>query len=366
MADIWLRNITKYYGRNLILDNISLDIKDREFFCITGPSGCGKTTLLRIIAGLEGEYSGQVFFNGEDAGGWSAAQRNVAMVFQDYALYPNMVARENIAFPLRIRRYTRERLSSKLDDTVRQVDIGLEKYLDYLPGQLSAGHQQRVATGRAIIRDDPRVFLLDEPLSNLDAKIRMNTRTYLKKLVTDIKSTTIYVTADSSEAFSLADRLAVMDKGRFVQVDRPLDVYFHPRSALVADFFGAMGMNFLDGRIKKGRFVSGGKYLDAPSYLDREKIESLENMKVLLGIRPEDIIFWPQEKEGTLKVKVRLVQTFHPRANILCSLNGKTIDVVTFVRNIKGIVPGSNIFLLIRKTCTHLFDPITGQVIGQN
>ncbi len=363
MADISLRNITKYYGNNLILDNISLDIKDREFFCITGPSGGGKTTLLRIIAGLDSDYSGKVFFNGEDVAEMSSAQRNIAMVFQDYALYPNMVARENIAFPLRIRKYDQERLDSKVADTIKQVDIGVDKYLDYLPKKLSAGHQQRVATGRAIVRDDPKVFLLDEPLSNLDAKIRMNTRTYLKQLVTDIKSTTIYVTADSSEALSLADRLAVLDRGKFVQVDRPFDMYFKPRSTLVADFFGELGMNFLKGRMKKGKILLQGTEINKPVYIIKDTADRIEGNEVLLGIRPEDISFSKQFSNGSLEVEVELIQAFPPKADLLCSLNGKTVHTVAFIKNIKDIAETDILYLSIPETKTYLFDPKIGELI---
>ena len=363
MADISLRNITKYYGKNLILDKISLDIKDCEFFCITGPSGCGKTTLLRIIAGLDNDYDGKVFFNGEDATELSCAERNVAMVFQDYALYPNMGARENITFPLRIRKYSQERLLKKLDTTVKQIDIGVDKYLDYLPRQLSAGHQQRVATGRAIIRDDPKVFLLDEPLTNLDAKMRMNTRTYLKKLVTDIKSTTIYVTADSSEALALADRLAVLDKGRFVQVDRPFDMYFHPKTTLVTVFFGTLGMNLLEGVVQDGRFIYEGKKLKVPSSLDEETIDDLNGKKAILGIRPEDIIFSKEPSRNTVKVEVQMIQSFPPKENMICALKEKTINVISFIKNTRGIKPGDNIYLSISGSNTHLFDPESQEAI---
>ncbi len=364
MAGISLRNITKYYGNNLVLDKLSLDIKDGEFFCVTGPSGCGKTTLLRIIAGLDDDYGGKVFFDGEDATELSSAGRNVAMVFQDYALYPNMVARENISFPLRIRKYSRERLSTKLDIAVKQIDIGVDKYLDYLPRQLSAGHQQRVATGRAIIRDDPGVFLLDEPLTNLDAKMRMNTRTYLKKLVTDIKSTTIYVTADSSEALALADRMAVLDKGRFVQVDRPFDMYFHPKTTLVADFFGVLGMNFLEGIVKDGKFIYEENKLEVPSSLDKETVDDLNDKNAILGIRPEDVAFSKELSSVSIKVEVQLVQAFPPKANMVCTIGEKTINVIAFIKNIRGIKPGDCIYLSITGSNTHLFDPETREVIA--
>lgn len=363
MASISLRNITRYYGKDLILDNISLDIKDKEFFCITGPSGSGKTTLLRIIAGLDNDYSGKVFFDGSDVTHMSSSERNIAMVFQDYALYPNMIARENISFPLRIRKYSPEKLSQKFDTTVKQIDLGVEKYLDYLPGQLSAGHQQRVATGRAIIRDDPEVFLLDEPLTNLDAKIRMNTRTYLKKLVTDIKSTTVYVTADSNEALALADRLAVLDRGRFVQVDRPFDMYFHPETMLVADFFGVLGMNFLEGTVQGEKFIFDDHEIDLPSYLEKDIPDHIMNKRTILGIRPEDIDFSFKPRTQSLKARVHMIQKFPPKANMVCMAGDRTINVVAFIKNMAEVSVGDSIFIRLDRSKTFLFYPETGELI---
>ena len=363
MASISLRGITKYYGEDLILDNISLDIKDGQFFCITGPSGSGKTTLLKIIAGLDNDYSGKVFFDGSDITDMSSSERNIAMVFQDYALYPNMIARENISFPLRIRKYSPERLSQKLDTTVKQIDIGVEKYLDYLPGQLSAGHQQRVATGRAIIRDDPNVFLLDEPLTNLDAKIRMNTRTYLKKLVTDIKSTTVYVTADSNEALALADRLAVLDRGRFVQIDRPFDMYFHPETMLVADFFGVLGMNFLEGTVEGEKFIFQDHKTDIPLYLEEDIPDHVMNKRTMLGIRPEDIDFSFKPRTQSFKAEIRLIQKFPPKANMICMAGDRTINVVAFIKNMAEASVGDSIYIRLDRSKTFLFDPETGELI---
>lgn len=364
MARISIKNVTKYYGKDLILNNISLDIKDKEFFCITGPSGGGKTTLLKIVAGLDTNHTGRVYMDDVDITYLSPVERNIAMVFQEYALYPNLMAKENISFPLRIKKYSNERVAQKLKSTVEQIDIGIERYLNFYPKELSAGHKQRVATGRAIIRDNPNVFLLDEPLSNLDAKIRMNTRTYLKRLVTEIKSTTIYVTSDSSEAMALADRVAVLDKGGFIQIDSPFDIYFHPKNMLVADFFGILGMNFIRGKIKDNKFIFDKCRFDIPSCINKDTIKEIAKKELVLGIRPEDVGFSTVYAKNKIMAKVDLIQKFPPRANIRCKVNGSIINVVNFIKNTGSIMPGMNLYLDFDKSKTHLFYLDSGDLVS--
>lgn len=364
MAKILLQNITKYYGKDLILDNVSLDIKDKEFMCITGPSGSGKTTLLRLIAGLDTDYQGKIYIDDVDCTNLSPSERNVSMVFQEYALYPNLRAKDNISFPLRIKKYSKQRIAEKLKDTVSQIDIEIEKYLDFLPKELSSGHRQRVATGRAIIRDHPSVFLMDEPLSNLDAKMRMNTRTYLSKLITELKSTTIYVTSDSSEAMALGDRIAVLNNGKFMQVDRPYDIYYHPKNMLIADFFGVLGMNFISGRVEDGKFYFDGHTIEFSRYLQGDVLSNLaRDKKLILGIRPEDIYFSTSHKENKIKAEVELIQRFPPKANIRCRFKGSTINVITFAKNITDIVPGIDIYLDFDKCKIYLFNPESGNAV---
>lgn len=364
MARISIKNVTKYYGKDLILNNISLDIKDKEFFCITGPSGGGKTTLLKIVAGLDTNHTGRVCMDDVDITYLSPVERNIAMVFQEYALYPNLMAKENILFPLRIKKYSNERVTKKLKSTVEQIDIGIEKYLNFYPKELSAGHKQRVATGRAIIRDNPNVFLLDEPLSNLDAKIRMNTRTYLKRLVTEIKSTTIYVTSDSSEAMALADRIAVLDKGGFIQIDRPFDIYFHPKNMLVADFFGILGMNFIRGKIKYNKFIFDKCRFNIPSCINKDTIKEIAKEELVLGIRPEDVGFSTVYAKNKIMAKVDLIQKFPPRVNIRCKVNGSIINVVNFIKNTGTIITGMNLYLDFDKSKTHLFYLDSGDLVS--
>lgn len=364
MARISIKNVTKYYDQELILNNISLDIKDKEFFCITGPSGGGKTTLLKIVAGLDTNHTGRVYMDDVDITYLSPVERNIAMVFQEYALYPNLMAKENISFPLRIKKYSNERVAQKLKSTVEQIDIGIERYLNFYPKELSAGHKQRVATGRAIIRDNPNVFLLDEPLSNLDAKIRMNTRTYLKRLVTEIKSTTIYVTSDSSEAMALADRIAVLDKGRLVQIDRPFDMYFHPKNMLVADFFGILGMNFIRGKIKDNKFIFAKCRFNIPLCIKKDTMKKIAREELVLGIRPEDIGFSTTYDKDKAIAVVNLIQKIPPMVNIRCKINGSIINVVNFIKNTGNIIPGMNLYLDFDKSKTHLFYLDSGDLVS--
>lgn len=364
MSEIFLQDITKYYGKNLILDNISLDISDREFFVITGPSGCGKTTVLRIIAGLDTDYSGKIFFDGFDFTNLSPCQRNISMVFQDYALYPNLVAKENITFPLKLKKYPQEKISQKLRSTIDLIDIGVERYLDYLPKELSAGHKQRVATGRAIIKESPRVFLMDEPLSNLDAKIRMNTKTYLKKLVTQLKSTTVYVTADSSEAMALADRIGVLNNGKFIQVGSPYDIYYHPENMFVADFFGTLGINFIYGTVKNKKFCFDDYNFDISHYTNNAKLKELyKEPELVLGIRPENISFSVKPMEASIKSKVDLIQRFSPKANIRCKFKNYILNVICFTKDMHEIFRGMDIYLNFDISKILLFYPAMGNLI---
>jgi len=367
MSKITLQNITKYYEGNLILDNISLDISDGEFLCITGPSGCGKTTLLRIIAGLDTEHSGKIYFNDVDYTNLSPSERNISMVFQEFALYPYMVAKENISFPLRLKKYPKEIISQKLKSTVAKIDVGIENYLDMFPKELSAGHRQRVATGRAIIRDKPGVILMDEPLSNLDAKIRMNTKTYLKKLVTKLETTTIYVTSDSSEAMALADRIAVLNNNRFIQVDSPYNIYHYPENMFIADFFGTMGMNFIRGTIKDKKFYFNNHEVDIINYMNRNTLDKLlKEPEIILGIRPEDISFSTTPLKRRVKTKVDLIQSFPPKATIRCRAGSNVINVICSVKELGGIHQGTYIYLDFDKSKVHLFYPGNGELINLN
>jgi len=364
MSKITLENITKYYGENLILDNISLEISDGEFFCITGPSGCGKTTLLRIIAGLDNNHSGKVYFDDIDYTDLSPSERNISMVFQDFALYPSMIARDNISFPLRLKKYPNEIISRKLKSTVDMIDLEVENYLDMFPKELSAGHRQRVATGRAIIKDKPRAILMDEPLSNLDARIRMNTKTYLKKLVITLDTTTIYVTSDSSEAMALADRIAILNNRRFEQIDAPYNIYYLPKNMFIADFFGIMGINFIKGTIKDNEFYFSNYRVDINDYADKAIMDKiLREPEIILGIRPEDISFSTNPSDYSIKAKVDLIQMFPPKANIRCRIENFFINVICPSKDIEGIQKNRDIYLEFNKNKILLFYPHNKKLI---
>jgi ABC-type sugar transport system ATPase subunit len=364
MSKVTLENITKYYGENLILDNISLEISDGEFLCITGPSGCGKTTLLRIIAGLDNKYSGKIYFDDIDYTSLSPSERNISMVFQDFALYPYMVARDNISFPLRLKKYPVEVISRKLKSTVDKIDLEVENYLDMFPKELSAGHRQRVATGRAIIKDKPGAILMDEPLSNLDARIRMNTKTYLKKLVATLDTTTIYVTSDSSEAMALADRIAVLNNQKFEQVDTSYNIYYLPKNMFIADFFGTMGINFIKGTVKDNEFYFSNYKVDINSYTDKVIMDKIsKEPAIILGIRPEDISFSTKPSDYSIKAKVDLIQMFPPKANIRCRIGSLIINVICPSKDLEGLQKDRDIYLDFNKNKILLFYPHNEKLI---
>jgi multiple sugar transport system ATP-binding protein len=278
MAEIKLRAITRAWGSFVGVDAIDLEIKDKEFMVFLGPSGCGKTTTMRMIAGLEEPTSGEIEIDSEVVTDVDARDRDVAMVFQSYALYPNMTVYENIRFPLRMRgidKNDHDRLVRKAAD---MVELG--EFLHRKPGALSGGQRQRAALARAIVRQ-PRVFLMDEPLSNLDAKLRLTMRAQLKHIQRELETTTIYVTHDQIEAMTLADRIAVMNKGKIQQLGTPDEVYNNPNHIFVASFIGSPPMNIIKGALAKGVFTG-------PNTLVKN-LGKASHKNVMLGIRPEDI-----------------------------------------------------------------------------
>jgi len=247
MAEIELKNLTKRWGNFVGVDNFNLTIKDQEFLVLLGPSGCGKTTTMRMIAGLEGVTNGQVLIDGKVVNDLEPKDRDVAMVFQSYALYPNMTVYENIRFPLKVRKIDKALHNEKVMNASEMVE--LNDFLHRKPAELSGGQRQRVALARAIVRE-PTVFLMDEPLSNLDAKLRVSTRAQIKNLQHNLKVTTIYVTHDQVEAMTLADRVVVMNAGIVQQVGTPQEIYNKPANSFVASFIGSPAMNLLKGSIR--------------------------------------------------------------------------------------------------------------------
>src|ERR1700731_268952 len=247
MAEVALRNVIKRFDNVEVVRSINLDIPDNEFVVLVGPSGCGKSTTLRMIAGLEEITSGEIYIGGEVVNDLPPKDRDIAMVFQNYALYPHMSAYENMSFGLRLRKFAKAEIRQRVEHAARILDI--TDLLDRRPKQLSGGQRQRVAMGRAIVRN-PKVFLFDEPLSNLDAKLRVQMRTEIKRVHQKVKTTTVYVTHDQVEAMTLADRVVVMNGGRIEQVGTPHELYHHPKTRFVAGFIGSPAMNFMECRLE--------------------------------------------------------------------------------------------------------------------
>ncbi len=290
MASVSYRNVTKRWGDVEAVKDLSIDIPDGEFLVFVGPSGCGKSTSLRMLAGLEEISEGEILIGDRVVNNVAPKDRDIAMVFQSYALYPHMTVYDNMAFGLRLRRTPKQVIDERVRETA--ASLGIEQLLDRRPRQLSGGQRQRVAVGRAIVRE-PAVFLLDEPLSNLDAKLRVEARTFISKLHQRLGTTFIYVTHDQIEAMTMGQRIAVLNAGKLMQIDTPTNLYDHPRNIFVAGFIGSPSMNFFDNSTlleEGGKLIvdTGFFRLDVPKEL-YELYRSYAGKKVVFGIRPENI-----------------------------------------------------------------------------
>jgi multiple sugar transport system ATP-binding protein len=303
--NVRLKDVTKKFGASVVVDDLCLETSDGEFVVLLGPSGCGKTTTLRMLAGLEDVTSGDIFIGSERINDIPTRDRDIAMVFQSYALYPHMTVAQNIAYPLAVRKTKKTEIRQRVEDVAAMLAItGL---LSRRPRDLSGGERQRVALARAIVRQ-PRVYLMDEPLSNLDAKLRVQMRGELKRLQHELGTTTVYVTHDQAEAMTLAHRVAVMRDGRLQQFDTPLNIYNQPVNRFVAEFVGNPGMNFIDGTVDAGsrRFVGEGFTLP----LSARVLESLNGREhVTLGIRAENIHVSTEERPAGLPAQVYVTES---------------------------------------------------------
>jgi multiple sugar transport system ATP-binding protein len=327
--------VTKVFdGGVRALDGLSLDIADGEFFALLGPSGCGKTTLLRTIAGLETATSGRIRIGDRDVTKLEPGQRDVAMVFQDYALFPHMTVADNIAYPLRIKKVGRAERRARAAET--GAGLSLAEYMDRRPAQLSGGQQQRVALARAMAAH-PAVFLLDEPLSNLDARLRLEARTFLKKLQHDLGVTTVFVTHDQAEALALADRIAVMDAGRVEQIGSPREVFQRPANVFVAGFIGSTPMNLLPGRCEGGRGGTvGGEGGGQGDVIDVGGVrlpvpETAAGLispgdEVIVGIRPEYLAAADHDQEG-IEGRVSIVENLGTSSLVTLATAGPNVQV---------------------------------------
>ena len=330
MASIEMHELTKTYpGGVTAVDRLNLTIADGEFFALLGPSGCGKTTLLRTIAGLERASAGTLLLNGRDVTTATPGKRDVAMVFQDYALFPHMSVQDNIAYPLRIQKMPLGERRSKALETAR--GLGLEELMDRRPGQLSGGQQQRVALARAIAYR-PQVFLFDEPLSNLDARLRLEARTFLKRLQGELGVTTVFVTHDQAEALAMADRMAVMEAGHIRQVGTPSDIFHRPDNVFVANFIGSTPMNLIPAAVAVSaggaHLMLGDMRLAVPAMAAGLLHEDGE--EVLLGTRPEYTDLSPQEHPDSLRGTVVVVENLGATA---------LVSVETGVQIVQAVVP---------------------------
>lgn len=359
MAEIKLEHIYKRYPGNDedSVTDFNLDIKDNEFIVFVGPSGCGKSTTLRMIAGLEDITKGDLKIDGEVMDKVHPKDRNIAMVFQNYALYPQMTVFDNMAFGLKIRKMPKDEIKKRVDNAA-QI-LGLTDYLSRKPGALSGGQRQRVALGRAIVRD-AKLFLLDEPLSNLDAKLRVQMRTQIAQLHQRLKTNMIYVTHDQVEAMTMADRIVIMNDGKVQQVGTPDDLYNRPTNKFVAGFMGSPSMNFFDAELKNGR-VSNGRGLDVAVPEGRLKVlreQGYDGKKLIVGIRPEDIHTEQVALEAMADAKVEAtveVSEFLGTDSMLYSRTGDT-EFVAQVNARDYHKPGEEVDMAFEMSKAHFFD----------
>ena len=347
MAEVRLNNITKRWDDFVAVDNQSLDIRDREFLVLLGPSGCGKTTTMRMIAGLEEPTDGEVWIGDQMVNDDLPKDRDVAMVFQNYGLYPHMSVFDNIAYPLKVRGTPKAETDARVKRAAEQVE--LTAFLDRKPRALSGGQRQRVALARAIVRT-PKVFLMDEPLSNLDAKLRVSMRAELKHLSRELKITTIYVTHDQIEAMSLAHRVAVMRDGVIQQLGTPDDIYNDPANMFVAGFIGSPAMNLIEGSIKDGQFVTA----DSTPLV---AVGSRDRANVVLGIRADDIEIGDPGK-GDLDVEIYSFENMGENTLLTAQLGQQRV-IARGERHLRK-EQGEVVSIWVNAAHTYLFDNETG------
>jgi multiple sugar transport system ATP-binding protein len=353
MASVQIRDVRKSFGPVEILHGVSVAIEDGEFVVLVGPSGCGKSTLLRLLAGLENITSGTISIGGRVVNNVHPKERDIAMVFQNYALYPHMTVAKNMGFSLMLRGASK----SEIDTRVKRAAqiLGLMPLLERYPRQLSGGQRQRVAMGRAIVRE-PQVFLFDEPLSNLDAKLRVAMRTEMKELHQRLRTTTVYVTHDQIEAMTMADKIVVMHDGVIEQMGAPLDLYDRPANQFVAGFIGSPAMNFLDGKLQ----ANGSAYVETASghKLPLRSMPAGESGRdIVYGIRPENF----EMGEGGLPAEVVVVEPTGSETQIVARIGNQ--EVIAVFRERQSVKPGDKISLRPRADAAHLFAKDTGKRI---
>jgi multiple sugar transport system ATP-binding protein len=363
MAEVVLRDVCKRYGSYNAVDNVNLTIRDKEFLVLVGPSGCGKSTTLRMIAGLEDISDGTIAIGDETVNDLPPRDRDIAMVFQNYALYQHMTVYDNLAFGLRNRKVPEDTIKTEID---RAVDIlGLRDLLKRKPRELSGGQQQRVALGRCIVRN-AKVFLFDEPLSNLDAKLRAHMRLELKRLHRRVETTAVYVTHDQVEAMTLGDRVVVMNNSRIEQVGTPWEIYSRPRTRFVASFIGSPAMNFLDGKVKRN---GSGYNIHAPGGTFHVSDESAcglvgqDGRGVTIGLRPEHIRLYESRADNALHGRVELTEQLGAEQLVEVEVEGARI-MVSRVEAERELKPGTPVYLTVEPGQLRYFDPVTEQALA--
>lgn len=369
-----LSHVKKVYPNGYeAIREFNLDIEDNEFLVLVGPSGCGKSTLLRMIAGLEEVSSGSIIMDGKEISHLEPKERNIAMVFQDYALYPHMTVYDNIAFSLKMRRIERKIIEKKVHEAAAILE--LEDYLQRKPGDLSGGQRQRVAMGRAIVRE-PKVFLMDEPLSNLDAKLRVQMREEIAQLHQRLNTTFIYVTHDQTEAMTLGTRVVVMNKGEIEQVDSPQHLYENPAKLFVASFIGAPKMNLLEAKLENDKSSSDNtnpllKFADSQLSLSADQCTKIQNYfntntlseSVILGIRPEhiDLLESSEIEEDVFQAELKFYEMLGDEGLIYCNFQG--VDLRILHPHQRYFNKGEKINIRFKLEQIHLFDPNSGKAI---
>ncbi len=361
MGELTLDGVSKRFATGeesvIAVNDLNVEVNDGEFLVLVGPSGCGKSTTLRCIAGLEVPTDGQILLNGEDITSKQPKDRDMAMVFQNYALYPHMTAHENIAFGLRM---STDLSDDEIDDIVEETAemMGIGSQLNDKPAELSGGQQQRVALGRAIVRE-PEVFLMDEPLSNLDAKLRTMMRTELQSLQQELGTTTLYVTHDQTEAMTMADRIVILDQGELQQVGTPLECYYRPNNQFVAGFIGTPSMNFIrmthtDGNLEHDKFayqLSTETANDLPAYLQ----------DVVLGVRPEDIHLADGDERNSIELTVDVTEPMGNETHLYLELGKQNLTAT--VDGLEDIRPNDDVRVVLPEDRIHLFDEKSGDAL---
>lgn len=360
MAKVLIKHLTKRFGKVEAVKNFSLEAEDKEFVVLLGPSGCGKTTVLRCIAGLEKFDEGEIYIGDKLVNDLEPKQRDIAMVFQTYALYPHMTVYQNLAFPLENVKMSKDKIQEKVEGTAKLLKI--DNLLKRRPRQLSGGQRQRVALGRAMVRE-PQVFLMDEPLSNLDAKLRVYMRAELKKLQKDVGITTVYVTHDQVEAMTMGDKVAILNEGELQQVGTANEIYFHPANVFVAGFIGSPPTNFFNAKVSKEEpyfFDTGSFKYPVPQNL-YDVVKDWPSI-VVLGVRPQDVIVYTsKEKEGLIETKLEIDEPLGDRQVLDLRIGEFLIKALTYP-DFKADI-GDTLMVEFASDKIYVFDKETGKCL---